>query len=82
MGTKLTNTEVKWRVSSHIYRGRGTGMSETENERRKVDMQVASWTAKKKYKCPECGKVLRREHGLYKCDPCKLDVQLKMMMKF
>lgn len=43
-----------------------------------INMMITGWTAKKKFKCPNCKKTLVRKGQLYHCKSCDIDVQLKM----
>jgi len=45
---------------------------------REIVKQLKSWNIKVKYRCPECGKVMRLERGKYICEGCQLQVQFTM----
>jgi len=41
-------------------------------------MIVPSWTAKRKYNCPECNAIKSITHPLYKCSKCGQEYKLKV----
>lgn len=41
-------------------------------------LNLASWSLKTKYKCPECKKIMYLKEGKYICDSCHLRVQFVM----
>lgn len=48
--------------------------------RQTKNIQITSWTNKKKFYCPDCNTLLVRDGSLYGCDTCNIDYKLKMKL--